>query len=43
MLKYDWEWVRIPAVQSQEKGRAVLYIRANVPEKSLASILKVEQ
>ena len=30
-------------MQSQEKGRAVLYIRANVPEKSLAPILKAEQ
>ena len=30
-------------MQSQEKCRVVLYIRANVPEKSLVSILKAEE
>jgi len=39
----NWEWVRIPAVESQEKGRAILYIGANVPEKSLAPVFKVEE
>ena len=43
MWIYYWEWVRTPAVQSQEKGSAVLYKGANVMEKSLVSTLKVEQ